>query len=110
MKSTRLFATAFVFVVAPMLGCAKTRSQPDAAYPDLRAQTMGQTELQAPSPTSAPADETPACPDPPATEPGALVAVRPDGTPVAAKDILAPSATAPNPKCVPAPDALPAWP
>jgi len=91
MKTSRLLGLAVV-VAIPWLGCAKEPSrapaQPSAALAT-QPERMGQTELQAV------AAEEPSAPDstssslspmpPPAPE--ALVAVRPDGTPVSAGEL-----------------------
>jgi hypothetical protein len=120
MISTRSLVTALLFAMVPVLGCAKEPSQasvqPTASTPP---ETKGLAERQAPSPRlPASPDETPPCAEapfsamapPPATgeggslaieapAPGAVIAVKPDGTPVTA-DAISPLSAA-QPKCAP---------
>jgi hypothetical protein len=117
------FATAFALAVVPVLGCAGEQTQAPAqptAYAATPPETMGRTELQAPSGTvSAPPDDAPPRLEAPASAgdcpllsgdagspaldrpaPAAILGVRPDGTPVAAEAIPELS-SAPGPsKCL----------
>jgi hypothetical protein len=122
MTSMRSLAIPWILAAVSGLGCAKAPSQPaaqpTATYAGSRAAALGQPELQAPSEAAPPVpDVTPTCADaipgdgtapagppsaaidPPA--PGALIAVRPDGTLVAAEDIPVPSPTIAHAGCLP---------
>jgi hypothetical protein len=95
-----------VVAMLPWLGCAKEQSR-TAARPT-PADTMGRTELQAPSPESSSNEElettdepplleaSPAAPDDPPA-PDAQLGVRPDGTPVRAANIVLRSGKVPVP-------------
>lgn len=116
MRTAHLLALASLLAALPVLGCAaeepsRAPAQPAAGYapPPAAVSTVGQTERQAPSPAvpvdprpvqtpPAPAADlfdgpsaTPAQGEPPAPAeplaPDAIVAVKPDGTPVRAGSV-----------------------
>jgi hypothetical protein len=95
---TSTFLGAALIVAIPWLGCANEPSrapvEPRAAHAT-RPERMGQTELQAAEEPSVPDSTSSLSPmPPPAAE--ALVAVRPDGTPVSAREIQMVTVSAPS--------------
>ena len=100
MKSAQTLAAIGVIVILPWLGCAKEQSRTGARPPPSEAlatpaDTMGRTELQAPSPESSSdedretMDELPPAEAPTeAPAPDAQLGVKPDGTPVTAASIV----------------------